>query len=126
MESRQTTRLLPQIGLVFLLVEGVIFGGVALLCLLGGELTRLSYLNGLFLAGALIMGLGALVIFGNRSRVHPASRAAENLNLNMELMKEHVRHAQAINEDIWSLGPLVALAGLLPIVASVALSLVSF
>jgi hypothetical protein len=122
MESQQSTRILPQFLQRFVVIELAIFGGVALLCLVGGALTPISYTNGLFMASVVVLAIAGIAGMSTRSRGDGMTRAIETMNPDM--LKQRAEQTRGMSEAAGAFTMQTFLIGLVPMVASIFLSFV--
>jgi hypothetical protein len=64
MEQQRDLNTLGKFVRTFAIWEIAIFGGVALICYFGGWRTWSDYATGLFIAGTVVMGIGAFSVMG--------------------------------------------------------------
>ncbi len=107
---------------LFAVSEAAIFLGVALICWLGGWRTLNDYATGLFIAGAIVMGIGAASVMGsNRYTGDVTIRYIETVS--DEDGKTRQRRYQRENESSRVIALKTAIIGMLPLVVGIGLTL---
>ncbi|NWF68505.1 MAG: hypothetical protein HXY40_05415 [Chloroflexi bacterium] len=112
---------LGQFLVLFAVSQAVIFGGLALLCWFNGWLKLTDYANGLFIIGALVMGIGAFSVMGSNAYTGNITyRYIETVS--DEDLKSRTRRYQRDNENSRIIALKAAIIGLVPLLSGIALT----
>lgn len=108
---------------MFLITEVAIFVGIAIVCWFGGWRTLNDYATGLFIAGALVMGIGAFSVMGsNRYTGDLTTRYIETVS--DEDGKTRQLRYQRESESSRVLALKAAIIGIIPLIMGIGLTIV--
>jgi hypothetical protein len=108
---------------LFVVSEIAIFVGVAVVCLVGGWNTLNDYATGLFIAGAVVIGIGGAIVMGsNRYTGDLTTRYIETVH--EEDGKTRLHRYQRENESSRLFALKAFMIGIIPFVTSIGLSIV--
>ncbi|MFN8373879.1 MAG: hypothetical protein U0694_13515 [Anaerolineae bacterium] len=123
MEQERSIETFARFVVLFMVAEIAIFAGTAVVCWVGGWHTLNDYATGLFIAGALMMGIGGASVMGSNKYTGDLTiRYVETVS--DEDGKSRQRRYQRENESSRLFALKAALIGIIPLLLGIALTII--